>query len=232
MVVIFDQALYAKAMEIIWKGKDIFSDIVPRMGAFHTVCTLLAIIRKLFQDAGLKDLCIESGVIAEGSIEGVLEGNKYNRAVQFHKLLCEALLRLAWNGFGEWIASNDKGNTFASAMKLIEVFSDDISQKTFGEVLSYPSFEALAILFQKYLDSLRTNGGDLAAYWMMYIDVVQIMLNLLRASREGDWSLHLSAIYDLIPWCFSYDQQNYARYLSCYNSEMTHLEQEYLEIHA
>ena len=71
-------------------------------------------------------------------------------------------------------------------MKLIEVFSDDISQKTFEEVLSYPSFEALAILFKKYLDSLCTNGGDLAAYWMTYIDAVQIMLNLLRASREGD----------------------------------------------
>ena len=170
-------------MEIIWKGKDIFSDIVPRMGAFHTVCTLLPIIGKRFQDAGLKDLCIESGVIVEGSVKGVLEGNKYNRAVQFHKLICEALLRLAWNGFGEWIASKDKDNTFASAMKLIEVFSDDISHKTFGEVLSGPSFEALAILFQKYP---RTNGGDLAAYWMTYTDVVQIMLNLLRASREGD----------------------------------------------
>jgi len=80
----------------------------------------------------------------------------------------------------------------------------------FGEVLSDPSFETLAILFQKYLDSLSTNGGDLAAYWMTYIDVVQIMLNLLRASREGDWSLHLSAIHDLIPWCFYYDRQNYA----------------------
>ena len=92
------------------------------MGAFHTVCTLLAIIGKRFQDAGLKDLCIESSVIAEGSVKGVLEGNKYNRAVRFHKLLYEALLRLAWNGFGEWIVSMDKDNTFASAMKLIEVF--------------------------------------------------------------------------------------------------------------
>jgi len=58
------------------------------------------------------------------------------------------------------------------------------------------------------------------------------MLNLLRASREGDRSLHLSAIHDLIPWCFSYDRQNSARYLSCYYSEMTHLEQEHPEIHA
>ena len=38
---------------------------IPRMGAFHTMCTLLSVIGKRFQDAGLKDLCIESGVVAE-----------------------------------------------------------------------------------------------------------------------------------------------------------------------
>ena len=85
-VVVFDQALYAKATEILWKEEDLMKDI-PRMGVFHTVCTLLSIIGKRFQDAGLRDLLIESGVIAEGSVEGALEGSKYNRAVRAHKLL-------------------------------------------------------------------------------------------------------------------------------------------------
>ena len=64
IVLVFDQALYAKATEIAWKHPDKFSDIVIRMGVFHTVCTLLSIIGKRFQDAGLRDVCIESGVIA------------------------------------------------------------------------------------------------------------------------------------------------------------------------
>lgn len=42
------------------------------MGIFHTLCTLLAILGKRFGDAGLKDLCVESGIIADGSIGGVL----------------------------------------------------------------------------------------------------------------------------------------------------------------
>ena len=50
---IFDQAVYAKALKIIGKR---------------------------FQDAGLKDQCVESQVIAEGPLLGVLEGRKYNRA--------------------------------------------------------------------------------------------------------------------------------------------------------
>ena len=98
-----DQALYAKATEIVWKYPDMFKGLAPRMGAFHTVCRLLSIIGKRFQDAGLRDICIESGVIAEWSVSGVLDGRRYNRDVRFHKLMYEALHGLAWKGFQSWI---------------------------------------------------------------------------------------------------------------------------------
>ena len=37
IMVVFDQALYAKATEIIWKHKEKFSDFIPRMGVFHAI---------------------------------------------------------------------------------------------------------------------------------------------------------------------------------------------------
>ena len=69
---------------------------------FHTTCTFFSVIEKCFQDADLRDVIIESGVIAEGSIFGVLEGRTYNRAIRFHKLMYESLNRLAWMGFNSW----------------------------------------------------------------------------------------------------------------------------------
>ena len=81
----FDQALYAKVTEIKWKHREQFEDLVLRMGVFHTICTFLSVIGKRFQDASLRDLIIESGVNAEGSVSGVLEGRTYNRAIRFHK---------------------------------------------------------------------------------------------------------------------------------------------------
>ena len=77
IVCVFDQALYAKAIEITWKHVDKFKNIILRMGVLHTVCSTIG---KRFQDAGLRDLCVESGVIAEGSIAGVMEGHKYNQS--------------------------------------------------------------------------------------------------------------------------------------------------------
>mgnify|MGYP001792679984 CR=1 FL=1 len=94
VILVFDQALYAKATEIQWKHDQRFKDIILRMGVFHTACTLISIIGKRFQDAALRDLCVEAGVVTEGSVSGIMDGRKYNRAVRFHKLM-----RLIWKGF-------------------------------------------------------------------------------------------------------------------------------------
>lgn len=64
IILVFDQALYAKATEVHWKESERFKDIVLR-SQFHTASTLLSIIGNSFQDAGLRDLCVESGVMAQ-----------------------------------------------------------------------------------------------------------------------------------------------------------------------
>ena len=233
IVVVFDQALYAKATEIIWKRREQFQDLIPRMGVFHTICTMLAIIGKRFQDAGLRDLCIEARVIAEGSVSGVLEGRHYNRAVRVHKLVYEALLRLAWKGFLSWlqIFHEDKEHLVGDIWNDLEALEDNVCQHKFEEIKDSPTFLSIMKLFDIYLNYLRQDNGQLSTFWMTYIDMVEIILGLLRASREGNWPLHLSSIRAMIPWCFAYDRLNYARYLSAYLSQMSHLEEEHPEVH-
>lgn len=60
--------------------------------------------------------------------------------------------------------------------------------------------------------------------------MVETLLGLLRGSREGDWELHLSSISEIVPWCFAYDNLNYARYLSAYLHEMSRLPEEHPDI--
>ena len=49
------------------------------------------------------------------------------------------------------------------------------------------------------------------------------LLHVFRTSHEGNWSLHLNANQCTLPWCFAFDKENYARYLSPYFAEMTNL---------
>ena len=67
---------------------------------------------------------------------------------------------------------------------------------------------------------------------MSYIDLVIILLNLIRASKEGNWPLHLSSIQEVIHWCFAYNRVNYFRYLPWYYRQMQILQLTYPEIYA
>lgn len=59
IVVDMDQALFAKAAQVVWKEHDRYASIILRLGTFHAICNLLSIIGKRFQDAGIRDLCAE-----------------------------------------------------------------------------------------------------------------------------------------------------------------------------
>ena len=231
IVCVFDQALYAKAAEIVWKHEK-FGNIILRMGTFHTICNLLSTIGKRFQDAGLKDLCVESGMIAEGSITAVLEGRKYNRAVRLHKIVYEALMRLAWKGFLSWIQVNHAAEVhhLEEVLRSISTLHDDVSQASFTAIMDDASCAQILQLFQDYLGFIK-NSHPLAAFWMSYLDMIEIMLGLLRAAREGDWLLHLASIRAMIPWCFAYDKLNYARFLPYYYATMSRLSIDHPDVH-
>ena len=149
---VFDQALYSKVTEILWAHKDRFPNIGPRLGVFHTICMFLGVIGKRFQDAGLKDMCILVGAVAEGSISGVMDGHKYNRSLRFHKVMYEALLRLAWKGFPEWLAEHhpDASDLLDSLPSELSVLSDDISSVTLEQSLRNAAFRSVHHYFCEF----------------------------------------------------------------------------------
>ena len=70
-VLVMDQSLYAKATEIIWKHTDQYSNLILRKGVFHTICNFMSILGKRFIDAGLRKICVKSGILGAGSTYSV-----------------------------------------------------------------------------------------------------------------------------------------------------------------
>ena len=171
-------------------------------------------------------------LIAEGSVAGVLDGRRYNRGVRLHKIMYEALMRLAWQGFVAWIEENHKESktTVDSFFSEIGELYDDICETQFKKHMTSTSSVGFVKPFDKYMEFLRHENCKLSKFWLCYLDMVEILLRLLRVSREGNWELHVSAIRSMIPWCFAYDNVNYARYLSSYLSEMSHLVKEHPDV--
>ncbi|CAB4024191.1 Hypothetical predicted protein [Paramuricea clavata] len=86
-------------MEVFWKQEEQFEGLVVLMGGFYLLMTLLAIIGNRFGDSGLSDVAVHSEVIAEGSIDSVLNGKHYNKGIRLHKIMYEAMIKLLLGHF-------------------------------------------------------------------------------------------------------------------------------------
>ena len=73
--------------------------------------------------------------------------------------------------------------------------------------------------FKVFTDN-RMSGNENFKYWLLFLDKMQIVFDLLQADREGDWMLHLDAVqlslYEFAAW----DSTNYLRWGSVYLEEM------------
>ena len=61
--------------------------------------------------------------------------------------------------------------------------------------------DTICTYFNEYTDVLCFKKGSMSKLWMSYIDLVKLMLDLIRVSREGNWQFHLAAVKDMIPLC-------------------------------
>lgn len=218
IVLVFDQAIYAKAQQIRWKDNDFTQRTVIRLGEFHTCMSYLGILGKRFGDAGLQDILIESEVVAPGSISGVISGHHYNRSMRAHKLLYESLQRIRFLTFLDTLPPEEKNE----CMDVISEIKCAFQDRTMDVLCANEKFEKMC---SKYVDFVKRRSAEnpTFAFWSSYIDMVQILLLFVRATRESDWQLHLSTVRLMMPWFFAYGHVNYARYLPSYWLEMVNL---------
>lgn len=227
-LVVLDQAIYAKALEVIWKQQQEFESVVLMMGAFHVACVFLAVIGKRFGDAGLRDLLIESRIIGSGSVNGVLGGKHYNRALRTHKIILEALMRLNWQAFVQSNKESLRRPQMLAVEKALYNVRKGLTSIEIQTLYDAPEVKDLQRSLEEFNQS---SSSKMSEFWQSYIQMVALLLRFIRATREGDWNLHLACIKDMLPWMFAYDRTNYARYLPVYLCEMLALERNHPSVH-
>ena len=228
-VITFDLAIYIKAKEIQWRNPDEFDDMVVRMGGFHIILNFLALLGKKFENSGLEDLLIESGVYGSATISSAMKGKAYNRGIRAHKLTMEALFRLQWQAFTTWYQERDDTKKTINQDILVEVLTSLQN--------SMQDKEKFLATFQQFKHEIRTveeefskynqkkeGSSKLCQFWNNYVGMVQLLLQFIRAERTGNWHLHLSTTAAMIPHFFSMDRPNYSRWLPVYIADMQQLD--------
>ena len=215
--VTFDLAVAKKANSIVLKNPERFGNVIVRMGFFHTIRSLFGALGSKTKGSGLSEILIESGVCASGSLEKVMSGKHYNRALRTHKLTVEALERLLVCKFKEKIDTDDTPllhpETFEMFQNLMKSPSSEMLKQTMENEKCRSYFET----YQSFKASVRIGKlGKTTQYWLSYMDNVWLILMLIKLTKSNDLDFHIAALYKLCPLLFAFDHHNYARYFPVY----------------
>ena len=83
----------------MWNNPEWFKRHITVIGTFHLICAYMKMVGKKIAGSGFSDILLEAGLISSGSIEGVLKGKHYERAMNRHKVMMECLEQLLMEKF-------------------------------------------------------------------------------------------------------------------------------------
>jgi len=183
-IITFDEQLYCKAKMLQWHNQRECEDIIILLGGFHVQMNFSKVIGQHL--AELRDILEENGVFGKNTAENIMKGKGWNRVARAHKLAFEALWRILWLTFLQWVDDNDS-TIDNSCFELEDALSEHIRC---GEIEAaaacYEDLQGQGLLaeFDKANEDKQT-----FTFWRQYLDLVSILLAFTWALRCGDRKL-------------------------------------------
>ena len=74
---------------------------------------------------------------------------------------------------------------------LLSSLRNDQSEKNIKNLVKSDAFIALQL---SYTEFLKQETGPMTVFWQSYIDFVLLLLQFVRATRDGNWNLHVDSV--------------------------------------
>jgi hypothetical protein len=219
--VTMDLAAAKIAYDIIWDSKDKCSTVVLNLGPFHIMCSYMGALGKMMAGSGFEDVLIQSGLCASGSIDQVMSGKHYNRAIRVHQRMLEAVERMLMEAFTHTHSSTGM-STFIEKMSMLP---DYPNAESFSCTLSDNDFVDLSDQYEDFKNKVRQGQlGKTAQFWVSYCDCVWTLLRFQLAVKMNDLSLFIRSLREMCGILFSSNHLNYAKYLPLYYTLLMNLD--------
>lgn len=211
LIITFDQPLYVKARDIVAASNFYGVQIIVRLGCFHLLMSFMGCIGYIMAGSGLKDIL--SVIFAEGSVDKILDGHSYARAVRAHFILQQVLSMLII----EQLKNNADFNELLNDEDALS-FEMDIDR-----IESNENFEKISEIFQSKIDEIEKRGKT-CKLWVLYYKMVSLLKKIIAAERMGNWKLHLQCVELALPFFHAAGHFNYAKSARLYLQDMRNLE--------
>ena len=226
IVLTYDLAIAKMVMEIQIEEAPTFDNIFVTLGLFHIEMTFFSAIGKYISESGGPHLLTESGVIENGSLTSFLLGKSYKRSKRIHQLLALAMEIQHFNSFKLSLQEHD-------LEKFISL-EDDLPNVTDGDKKKFMS-EHNNELIKKYKEFAQEtrdgNHGKTAQYWMGSVDMLHLYHEFSRSIRTEDLDLYIYCLQQMTALFFTFNHQNYSRWLTVYHDKLLKLKNSHCDIY-
>ena len=223
----FDQPLYMKALDVVFKAQ---LDIVVRLGGFHTMMSYMGSIGHIMRGSGIEDILLL--LFGENTIEHILSGKAYAKAIRSHLLIQAALKQLLLqylcntnagdNCSTQTVSIDDDNGQLSLAQSHVSTLESVYEGMSSCGYVADSACDSLGI-FNQQLERVKCmlqNQCRTARLWILYIDLVDVLCKFLIGERTGNWLLHLHALQNMLPLFSVTGHANYARSARIYLQEM------------
>ena len=156
----------------------------------------------------------------------MLKGKHYNNAMRVLKYLYDTIKRHSIESYEQWLKESSD-TTDHDYLEFIESTELQNFVRSPGEDTLETIYETHSEEIHKIQDFelslLNGSFGPTASLWASFLKMVQTWFDFMRSIKLGNWKLHMQSTEDMLPWIFSHDRPNYARYLTFYMVTMQKL---------
>ena len=102
--VTYDEAIYCEAQMIKWRNQSEFENDEIEVGGLHHTMNFMSCIGHIMDESELSEILVESELYGTSAVGQIFRGKSYDRGMRAHKLMIQALDRLCWKAFCDWLA--------------------------------------------------------------------------------------------------------------------------------
>ena len=147
-----------------------------------------------------------------GTIEKGLNGGDVKGGVRLYKLLFEALYRIKLQ-YLEQVAIIPEDQHTSSFLTQIQEARSKLDFDAIQKLTESPQIQ----YYQSCVE------GDMAHWIDSFLEMVELLLNIIHFQRTANWTGFLESVYKFLPYCFSINRKHYSRNLSYYYMDMLDL---------
>ena len=218
-VVSLDMGLYKPAQKLLMAKRNEIKNVVLRPGELHIVIAMLRTIGCLIDNSGIDAAWLHADLYGQSTIKQILDGNHVKRGVKAHTVTLLSLYAMNLDAF-----SKRNPEVVDECRSEFSKFNDKCKDLTSSEEMSKGHEDVKQYVkdsgYESKLEGFNKGGNLMHQVMLVYMRMVLLMLQFIRAVRNGDWEGHLNALAKFVKYFFAFDKLYYARMTPIYISEM------------